>query len=177
MKKSLSENRGLQNSRAGGFTLAELLIFLCGLLIPVFFLIYYSPGIAAHVQEYECRKKLTKISLGLHIYAAQDSGQSFPKGASADEAFRKIFVNGNITDRDVFNDPRLLNGKPSGSPGTSLLSPSTDLAGTDFLYTHEPLGLNSPPDKVIVKTDPAGSASLPRYLALHVDGSITEEKL
>lgn len=172
----MMENTAPEKMRAAGFTLAELLIFLSALLIPAFFLVYCSPGIAARVQEYECRKKLEKISLALHIYAAQDSEQSFPKGGTSEEAFRKIFTKGNIIDPKVFDDPRLPNGKPTGSPGSSLLFPSGDLTGVDFLYTNEPLGLASDPAKILVMTSYGGASSSPRYLALHIDGSITEEK-
>ena len=141
----------------GGFTRVESLIFLSALLIPVFFLIYYSPGIVSRVQDYQCKKNLQKISLGLHIYAAQDNEQSFPKARSAEDAFRKIFVNGSIMDPLVFDDPRIPNGKPSGTPGPLFLSPSTDLAGVDFLYAKEHLTLDSNPSKIIVITKSFGA--------------------
>lgn len=162
--------------RVRGFTLVELLIFMSALIIPIFFLIYYSPGISAGVQGYRCKKNLRKISIALHIYAAQDPDQSFPQASSAELAFRKIFVKGGIEDPSVFNDPRRYDVEASGTPGPFFLSPSADLKDVGFLYFNERLSMSSDSHRIIVVTRPIKSPTATIY-ALHLDGMITQESV
>ncbi len=163
--------------RLRGSALIEVFIFFSAVLIPVFFLIYYSPAIVSRVQDYQCKKNLEEISLGLHIFAAQHPEQSFPRSDSAEDAFSKIFVNGSLYNPSIFDDPRIPNGYPAGTPGPLFLSPSRDLTGVDFLYSQEKLSLNSDPAKIIVITKYPGTSAPDRFFALHVSGEITKEKI
>lgn len=159
-----------------GFTLPELLIFLAALVIPIVFLVYFSPEITAQVYDYQVKKNLREIYRGLHVYAAQDSELAFPKGSTAEESFRKVFTAGNITDPMVFDDPRLPGEKPSGTPGPLFLTPSVDLKGVDFLYNKQPLTMRSESYKVIVATRSLPGRPKAKFFTLLLDGRILEEK-
>lgn len=155
-----------------GFTLIELLVVITVLIILSTFLIPQVGTIRERGRRAKCLENLRIVGVGLHTYAADNDG-AFPTDDTAQAAFRKIYVQGNVTDPLVFDCPST-SGKPTGTPGTGPGSPSTDLAGVDFQYNTADLTDQSLSTTVITSDKAANHSNPAGYNRLHVAGNVSQ---
>lgn len=157
-----------------GVTFTELLLILAALALLTAFIFPQIYLIDRRVKKARCVHNLEKISLGLHIYANEEPDHGFPKDEPGQDALRRIFVRGNITDLSVFDCPFTAE-TPKGMPGGHLKTPSTQLRDIDYLYNRADLTLESPPWSVIVADKPGSHGGSSMHV-LTVDGTVKEVK-
>ena len=114
-----------------GFTLIELLVvitiiaILASLAVPTFSKIQERGNMTKGISN--CRQIITT----LRIYSADNNG-NYPDTnatagggtgggavATANAAFRELFIGGQVSDEKIFGCPSSLNGNPDGNIGTS----------------------------------------------------------
>lgn len=161
------------DSKSRGTTFVELLVLALFIFACVFFLVYHGDKIREYASRRRCIAHLRAIGTGLQVYAAEQPSFSFPQEARARDAFRKIFVEGNIEDVRVFDCPSRP-GAAYGRPGPFLNTPSQDLDGVEYAYTQVAATLNSSPQTVLA-ADLPGSHPGHVFHVLHADGTVTEE--
>ncbi len=156
-----------------GFTLIELLVVITVLVILATFLIPQVGTIRERARRTKCLENMRIVGVGLHTYAADNDG-AFPTDDTAQAAFRKIYVQGNITDPLVFDCPST-RAKPTGTPGTGPGSPSTDLAGVDFQYNTADLTDQSTATTVIASDKATNHTNPAGYNVLYVAGNVSQQ--
>jgi hypothetical protein len=156
--------------RQKGVTLTELVLVFIALAVLGAFLFSQIYLIDRKVKSARCESNLRKIGTALHIYANEESDQSFPKDDTAEQAFRRLFVRGNLTDVSVFDCP-FHPGSPSGEPGPHLKKPGISLHEVEYLYNREDHTLKSPATAVLV-TDKPGSHGGDEIHILTADGKV-----
>ena len=155
-----------------GFTLIELLVVITVLVILATFLVPQVGTIRERGRRAKCLENLRILGVGLHTYAADNDG-AFPTDDTAEAAFRKIYVQGNITDPLVFACPSTA-GKPTGTPGAGPGSPSLNLTGVDFQYNTADLADQSTATTVIASDKAANHTNPAGYNLLHVAGNVSQ---
>ena len=120
-------------------------------------------------------QNLRIIGVGLHTYAA-DNGGAFPTDNTAQDAFRRIYVQGNLTDPLVFDCESAGNGVPTGTPGINLSTPSADLANVDYQYNNADLNDQALADTVIASSRPGHHSNPAGFNNLHVAGNVSQSE-
>lgn len=148
-----------------GFTLVELLVVVTVLVILATFLVPQVGAIRERTRRASCLENLRIIGVGLHTYAADNNG-AFPTANVAATAFQSIYVNGNITDPNVFNCPSTTNTAPSGTVG------GTNLAGVDYLYNDTDLNDQSAGTSVVSADNDTSHTTPAAWNVVRVSGSV-----
>ena len=128
-----------------GFTLIEVLVVISVLVVLMTFLIPQVGVIKERSRQSKCLNNLRIIGMALHTYAADNTG-TFPPDNVSQDAFRKLYKIGNVTDKNIFDCPSSAS-TPGGSAATA--SDSTDLTSVDFKYNDTDLTDQSASDIVI----------------------------
>ena len=129
-----------------GFTLIEILVVISILVILSTFLVPQVGAIRERARQTKCLGNMRIIGLALQTYAADNNG-NFPTDNISQDAFRKLYKIGNVTDKNVFDCPSKIS-TPGGSAATAV--DSTDLTTTDFKFNDTNLTDQSAGDTVVV---------------------------
>ena len=156
--------------KKNGFTLIELTVVIAIISILASIAIPQVGAIRERASRAKCLEALRIVGVGLHSYAADNNG-AFPTDDTAQAAFRKLYVVGNVTNPMAF-DCSSTQTVPTGTPGANLSTPSTDLTGVDFQYNTADLTEASSGNTVIVSDKSTNHTNPAGYNVLYVDGAV-----